>query len=209
MFQPHDVFCCRELAKEMRVPWCEYWDFLEASINLETEEGLQKLEDHLSHKKDTLLAEISQKRQAEFEMRKDRDICDMLERLRLSDSENLLYNCSMEGNSAVRQKPKTGNHLQICVPKTKAEENDARRNSASSQVNDLQIVELKSERTDGDACWAAAANAAVQVENDDWDAASFHTAVDDLDLEYSECSDVLDETWEIFLPQPIKVFVMG
>lgn len=202
----------------MRVPWCEYWDFLEASVNLETEEGLQKLEDHLSHKKDTLLAEISRKRQAEFEMRNDRDICDMLERLRLSDSENLLYNCSMEGISAVRQKPKTGNHLQIHVPKTKDEENDARGSSSTqpvqtsrSRVNDLRVDEFvgKGKMTDGETCWAAAANAAAEVENDDWDAASFHTAVDDLDLEYSECSDVLDETWEMFLPQPVKVFVMG
>lgn len=218
-FLPHDVFCCRELAKEMHVPWSEYWDFLDASVNLDTEEGLQKLEDHLSHKKDALLAEISLRRQADYELHKDLSICDMLERLRLSDSENLLRNLSLEANSGVRQKQRTGNHLQVCVPRTKDEQSDGRGNDSQpvqtshsrvSRVNDLRVDET--EMTDGEACWdaaAAAANAAGEVEIDDWDAASFHTAVDDMDLEYSECSDVLDETWEVFLPHPIKVFFMG
>lgn len=207
----------------MCVPWSEYWDFLETSIDLDSEEGLQKLEDHLSHKRDAILAEISQKRQAEIETRNDLDICNLLERLRLSDSGGLLLNCSVEGKSAVRKKPQTGNHLQIHAQKTKDEENNARGDSSllkdddqvqtsHSRTNDLRVDELvgEAERSDdGEACWAAAANAAAEVENDDWDAASFHTAVDDLDLEYSECSDVLDETWEAHLPQPVTVFLMG
>lgn len=37
----------RELAQEWKVPWKEYWPFLDSYVDLNSPEGLQKLEDYL------------------------------------------------------------------------------------------------------------------------------------------------------------------
>ncbi|XP_047552817.1 ankyrin repeat and LEM domain-containing protein 2 isoform X1 [Lutra lutra] len=39
----------RELARELGYPWVEYWDFLGCFVDLSSQEGLQKLEEYLSH----------------------------------------------------------------------------------------------------------------------------------------------------------------
>ncbi|XP_067949070.1 ankyrin repeat and LEM domain-containing protein 2-like [Watersipora subatra] len=40
-------FVGRNLARDMQVPWAEYWDFLGCSVDIGQEEGLQQLEDYL------------------------------------------------------------------------------------------------------------------------------------------------------------------
>ncbi|XP_076446856.1 uncharacterized protein LOC143284097 [Babylonia areolata] len=45
----------RKLAKELQVPWTEYWQFLDAFADFSSHDGLRKLEQHLSRQK-TLLA---------------------------------------------------------------------------------------------------------------------------------------------------------
>ncbi|NWU75371.1 ANKL2 protein, partial [Onychorhynchus coronatus] len=40
----------RELARELGFPWVEYWEFLGCFIDLSSQEGLQKLEEYLSHR---------------------------------------------------------------------------------------------------------------------------------------------------------------
>ncbi|KAH6935345.1 hypothetical protein HPB50_005227 [Hyalomma asiaticum] len=47
----------RGLAKEMRVPWSEYWPFLGCWCNLASPEGLEKLEAHLRSKRSQVLSE--------------------------------------------------------------------------------------------------------------------------------------------------------
>lgn len=47
----------RGLAKEMRVPWNEYWPFLGCWCNLASPEGLEKLEGHLRSKRSQVLCE--------------------------------------------------------------------------------------------------------------------------------------------------------
>ena len=37
----------RDLAEDLSVPWCEYWDFLEGFADLNTEEGMGSLEQYL------------------------------------------------------------------------------------------------------------------------------------------------------------------
>ncbi len=39
---------CRELAREMGLPWAEYWAFLRCFIDLSSSDGLEMLEEHLS-----------------------------------------------------------------------------------------------------------------------------------------------------------------
>ncbi|XP_073746417.1 ankyrin repeat and LEM domain-containing protein 2 isoform X2 [Callorhinus ursinus] len=39
----------RELAHELGYPWVEYWDFLGCFVDLSSQEGLQKLEEYLTH----------------------------------------------------------------------------------------------------------------------------------------------------------------
>lgn len=55
----------RELARELRYPWAEYWEFLDCFIDLSSAEGLQKLEEYF-HKQ-----EVSRK--AQQELREDED----------------------------------------------------------------------------------------------------------------------------------------
>lgn len=38
----------RDLAREMRAPWAEFWDFLDSFVDLSSTEGLRKLEEYLS-----------------------------------------------------------------------------------------------------------------------------------------------------------------
>lgn len=45
----------RKLARELHVPWTEYWQFLDAFADFSTQEGLHKLEEHLN-KQRALLA---------------------------------------------------------------------------------------------------------------------------------------------------------
>ena len=40
----------RELARSMHVPWSEYWDFLDAYVDLASSEGLEKLEKYLQER---------------------------------------------------------------------------------------------------------------------------------------------------------------
>ncbi|KAL1428826.1 hypothetical protein MTO96_002545 [Rhipicephalus appendiculatus] len=47
----------RGLAKEMRVPWNEYWPFLGCWCNLASPEGLEKLEAHLRSKRSQVVSE--------------------------------------------------------------------------------------------------------------------------------------------------------
>nr|XP_009665005.1 PREDICTED: ankyrin repeat and LEM domain-containing protein 2 [Struthio camelus australis] len=49
----------RELAHELGFPWVEYWEFLGCFVDLSSQEGLRKLEEHLSHQ------EMSEKAQQE------------------------------------------------------------------------------------------------------------------------------------------------
>ena len=39
----------RDIAVDLGVNWNEYWDFLGDFANFSTEDGLQKLDDHLKH----------------------------------------------------------------------------------------------------------------------------------------------------------------
>lgn len=43
------TYSCRELAHELGYPWVEYWDFLGCFVDLSSQEGLQKLEEYLTH----------------------------------------------------------------------------------------------------------------------------------------------------------------
>ncbi|KAK8788717.1 hypothetical protein V5799_021507 [Amblyomma americanum] len=47
----------RGLAKEMRVPWSEYWPFLGCWCNLASPEGLEKLENHLRSRRSQVVSE--------------------------------------------------------------------------------------------------------------------------------------------------------
>lgn len=38
----------RDLARGMRAPWAEFWDFLDSFVDLSSTEGLRKFEEYLS-----------------------------------------------------------------------------------------------------------------------------------------------------------------
>lgn len=44
----------RNLAKDLRIPWCEYWSFLGDFCDLSTVEGLQKLETYFQGQKEQM-----------------------------------------------------------------------------------------------------------------------------------------------------------
>ena len=48
----------RKLARQLHVPWAEYWQFLDAFADFTTQEGLRKLEEHLN-KQQALLAIVA------------------------------------------------------------------------------------------------------------------------------------------------------
>lgn len=45
------IFMCRKLARDLQVPWTEYWPFLGIFANLSSQDGLQKLELYLKKRK--------------------------------------------------------------------------------------------------------------------------------------------------------------
>lgn len=180
------LFCivCRDLAKEMNVSWCEYWDFLNASVDLTTDEGLQKLENHLMLSKEATMLEISQRKKVELEMKKDFEICDMLDQLHLFDKSNDFSKSLGQDFSN-----KNGQLLAIGSQRSAMDEPSGSR-SASVEVSEKQTRVLSAGDTDCDRDSEC----------------SFYTAADDLDLEYSDCSELFDET---ITETVVRLFMMG
>jgi len=69
----------------MKVPWCEYWEFLDAVVDIESTEGLQQFEMHLWKR----LRELIDRRVAENarrELLQNTSICHLMHLLNLSNS---------------------------------------------------------------------------------------------------------------------------
>lgn len=175
----------RDLAKEMNVSWLEYWDFLNTSIDLTTDEGLQKLENHLMLSKEATMLEISQRKKVELEMKKDVEICDMLDQLHLFDKSNDFSKSLGQDFSN-----KGGQLLAIGSQRSAMDELSGSRSASVEALSEKQTRVLSAGDTDCDRDSEC----------------SFHTAADDLDLEYSDCSELFDET---ITETVVRLFMMG
>ena len=68
----------------MKVPWCEYWEFLNTAVDIESAEGLQQFEVYLRKR----LRELIDRRAAELERREllqNTSVCQLMQLLNLSD----------------------------------------------------------------------------------------------------------------------------
>lgn len=164
----------------MNVSWCEYWDFLNASVDLTTDEGLQKLENHLTLSKEAIILEISHRKKVESEMKKDLEICDMLDQLHLFDISNDFSKSLVQDFSH-----RDGRLLSTIGNQRSSMDELSGSRSASVETRVLSAGDTDCDRDSE---------------------CSFYTAADDLDLEYSDCSELLDET---ITETVVRLFMMG
>jgi len=69
----------------MKVPWCEYWEFLDDVVDIETADGLRQFEMYLRRR----LRELIDKRTAERQRQErlqNTSVCQLMQLLNLSDS---------------------------------------------------------------------------------------------------------------------------
>ena len=69
----------------MKVPWCEYWEFLNTAVDIESADGLQLFEAYLRKR----LRELIDRHAAELERREllqNTSLCQLMQLLDLSDS---------------------------------------------------------------------------------------------------------------------------
>jgi hypothetical protein len=186
----------REISKKMNVPWCEYWEFLDCLIDLESPEGLRKLEDHLRHQ---LKAAMEARTLAEERARRvDMSICQLMDHLNLNSGSSSLLCCSSPSsqpdcetdcgqsndNEVHTWPPSLAKNTVALQEATVADERrlmDARGDEVTrdlnptADMNRLIDADIDSDRVhDTPSCASSD---------------SFHTAPDDLDLEYSLVSE--------------------
>jgi len=82
----------------MKVPWCEYWEFLNTVVDIESADGLQQFEMYLRKR----LRELIDRRAAEHERREmlqNTSVCQLMQLLNLSDS-SLRHSSQLQTSSS-------------------------------------------------------------------------------------------------------------
>jgi len=77
-----------EISRKMKVPWSEYWVFLNSVVDIETADGLHQFEVYLRRH----LKELIERRAAErqhHELLQNTSICQLMQLLNLSDSSHM------------------------------------------------------------------------------------------------------------------------
>jgi len=169
----------------MKVPWCEYWEFLDAVVDVESADGLQRFEVYLQQR----LKELIDKRAAEKhhqELLQNTSLCQLMHLLNLSDSS--LLSSSRQDSDVLSEVQST-----VCMTwppslaKLQPHDNDADRvieNSLSKEVKVLpsrvpDVCQLSGSNNSDELCDSLSACSSD----------SFHTADDDSDFEYDQVSD--------------------
>lgn len=118
----------RKLARELRVPWSEYWQFLDAFADFSTPEGLQKLEEHLN--KQTARSEILAVMQ--FSQQADEDSSQSSGDSEEDCQQDTYYSCDEELNNSANSENTSPNRQLGCI---KAEDEDDNEVFDDSQDN--------------------------------------------------------------------------
>lgn len=169
----------------MNVPWCEYWDFLNRHINLDSPDGLKQLEEYLQRQKEIKDKRLLEQREQERLKRQDMSISEMLKQLQLTDGR-----CTDD----INDEPKTerqssasnalADNIQTWPP-------SYAKFKAQAEMGQIQEdIDAGSDEKQADVITAK--NADVDNLSDASDG-SYHTAVDDADLEYSDASEWPDD----------------
>jgi len=161
----------------LNVEWREHWGFLDCHINLDSADGLKKLEDYFRQQKELKDARIREQIEQDRLKRHDMSICQMFQHLQVSDERVV----KIFENNGVSVAPVANScTVQTWPPSyVKVLALDTRPNVDNSAMidNDKPIA-------DGNAD-----SDILSVASDD----SFHTAADDIDLDYSDATEWLDD----------------
>jgi len=184
----------------MKVPWCEYWEFLNAVVDIESAEGLQQFEMYLRKR----LRELIERRAAEQEHERlqNTSVCQLMQLLNLSDS-SLRHSSLLETSSNQHSGilPDVEVQRAVCTTwppslvKLLSHSDEVKENSPSEELQQLADEEQLngSHKTDSDTVSACSAD-------------SFHTAGDDSDIEFNLASDWPDDfDWQAVEP----LFIYG
>jgi len=189
----------------MKVPWSEYWAFLDVVVDIETTDGLQKFEAYLRR----CLWELIDGREAErqrHEMLQNMSVCQLMQLLNLSEHSPIDSSAHQSSDNRLRNgiEPEVQDTVCTTWPPSLAkvlaqDATDAKvmQDSVSNEV--LQILpDLVSDanRLNGSRDADEASDRLSAASSD-----SFHTADDDSDLEFGLASDWPDDfDWQAVEP---------
>jgi len=189
----------------MKVPWCEYWEFLDAVVDIETADGLQQFEMYLRRQ----LKELIDKRAAETrrqELLQNTSVCQLMQLLNLSDSSLMRSSesrsCSVQDIGVLLEVQNTGcTTWPPSMAKLLLRDGDAATVAENSLSEEAEIVPSRVTDVNG--------SENIDVSSDSLSACSedsFHTADDDSDLEFDLVSDWPDGfDWQAVEP----MFIYG
>jgi hypothetical protein len=178
---PSFCFIFREISRKMNVPWCEYWGFLDRHIDLDSPEGLKKLEEYLQRQKEQKDMRLLEQREQERLKRQDMSVCEMFQQLQLCDgqrAEDIDIEPKTEGQSSaskgladnIQTWPPSLAKLKVSTDVGQVQDNlDAGNNGKQTDIINTKYADVDTLSDTSDA--------------------SYHTAVDDADLEYSDASE--------------------
>lgn len=179
----------------MKVSWCEYWEFLDSVVDIESADGLQQFEMYLRR----CLRELIERRAAEEERQErlqNTSMCQLMQLLNLSDSSprHSSDDCDASLEACTTWPPSLAKLLR---------DNDAAKLHEEAQTP--ADGNPDTERLNGGGrCDDEASDRLSACSSD-----SFHSAVDDSDLEFDLVSDWPDGfDWQAVEPLFIYGYVV-
>ena len=201
-----EVCCCfSEISRKMKVPWCEYWEFLDSVVNIESVDGLQQFELYFQQRLRELIARRAAERERQ-ERLQNTSLCHLMQLLNLSNSSPIHSSQLQPGaslNDSILQPP-------VCstwppsLARLQPDDIDAAKVTENHVSREAQIlsdtvpeVELLNGIHD-----VGKPSDSLSVCSSD----SFHSAGDDSDLEFGDAYDWPDDfDWQAVEP----LFIYG
>ena len=187
----------------MKVPWCEYWEFLDAIVDIETADGLRQFEMYLCRRLKELIDQRVAEQQRQ-ELLQNMSICQLMQLLNLSDSSpsSVPQSCSGQENGVLPQAHDACMTWPPSMAKLLPRDSDTDKvteNSISEEAPGLPSRIPDASELNGCNNTDASTDNLSACSSD-----SFHTAGDDSDLEFVLASGWPDD-WQAVEP----LFICG
>jgi len=192
----------------MKVPWSEYWVFLDAVVDIETADGLQQFEMHLRRRLKELIDRRAAEKQRQ-ELLQNTSVCQLMKLLNLSDSSQMHSGdpyCDNRQDGGIL--PEVQNTVCTTWPPSMAKlqpcsstDTKVAENFLSNEVQILPDRVRDVDRSNGCDDIVKPSDILSTCSSD-----SFHTAGDDSDFEFDLVSDWPDDfDWQAVEP----LFIYG